>query len=218
MATHILHDTDCLFSLRDKLVLLGLDLGPSILSQMVIAKLITRGANEPRSGLLALGGVEAQARILDAAPGARGELDAGVEGGGPAGQELGLDGRVLGQPRLAHLLLRDRVLLQPRRQRVFRAGLFDAAERRRRRQRRARDGVVEGLGLWFCGRRRGHGCCGFRGGGCAAEEADLFGDGAAKVIERFANVARVVVGLMRVLGAVSGGRRLANEFSKAMKV
>ena len=217
MTTHILHNADGLFSLRNKLVLLGLDLGPSILSQMVIAQIITSGGNEPRSALLAFCGIEAQPRILDAAPRARRKLDAGVKRGGPAGQELGLDGGVLGQARLADLLLRDRVLLQARRQRVFRAGLFDAAERRRRRQRRARDGVVEGLGLWFCGGWRSHGRCGFRGGGCAAEEADLFGDGAAKVIERLANVARVVVGFVRVLRAIPGARRLANEFSKMMK-
>ncbi len=33
------------------------------------------------------------------------------------------------------------------------------------------------------------------------EEVDFVGDGAAKVIERFANIGRVIVGFIGVLGA-----------------
>lgn len=66
----------------------------------------------------------------------------------------------------------------------------------------ARDGVVEGLGLGFGGGGRGEGGLHVGGGGGGGEEVDFLGDGAAEVVEGFADVGRVVVGFVGVLGAV----------------
>lgn len=37
------------------------------------------------------------------------------------------------------------------------------------------------------------------------EEGDLFGDGAAEIVEGFANIGGIVVGFVRVLGATRRG-------------
>ena len=65
----------------------------------------------------------------------------------------------------------------------------------------AGDGVAEGFGLGFCGGGRGQGVGGFGGGGRGGEEGDFVGDGAAEVVEGFADVGWVVVGFGRVLVA-----------------
>ena len=64
----------------------------------------------------------------------------------------------------------------------------------------ARDGVVEGFWLRFCRGWGREGGLDVRGGRGVGEKVDLFGNGAAKVVERFANVGRVIVGFVRVLG------------------
>ena len=65
----------------------------------------------------------------------------------------------------------------------------------------ARDGVVEGFGLRFCRGWGREGRLDVRGRRRVGQEVDLFGDGTAKVVEGFADVGRIVVGFVRVLGA-----------------
>ena len=62
--------------------------------------------------------------------------------------------------------------------------------------------MAEGLGLRLRGGGCGEGGLGFGGGGRGGEQLDLLADGAAEVVEGLADVGRVVVGLVGVLGAV----------------
>lgn len=61
--------------------------------------------------------------------------------------------------------------------------------------------MVEGLWLWFSCRRSCHGSCGFGRGVGGGEEVDFLGNGAAQVVEGFAKIGWIVVGLIGVLGA-----------------
>ena len=70
----------------------------------------------------------------------------------------------------------------------------------------AGDGMVEGFRLRLCGWWGGEGGLGFGGRGGGGQEVDFIGDGAAEVVEGFADVGRVVVGFVRVLGAGCGER------------
>lgn len=62
--------------------------------------------------------------------------------------------------------------------------------------------MVEGFGLWLSLWWGGEGGLGFGGRVGGGEECDFFADGTAKVVEGFANVGWIVVGFVRVLGAV----------------
>ncbi len=57
------------------------------------------------------------------------------------------------------------------------------------------------LRLGLCARGRSECSLSFSRRGSMGEEVDFVGDGAAKVIERFANIGRVIVGFIGVLGA-----------------
>lgn len=64
------------------------------------------------------------------------------------------------------------------------------------------DGVRESLRLRL-GRGRSSDCgAGLSRGGCCGKKVDFVGNGAAKISEGFANVGRVVVGFIGVLGAI----------------
>ena len=67
------------------------------------------------------------------------------------------------------------------------------------RERCTGDGMSKRFGLRFRRRGSGEGGGGFAGGRGAGQEVDLLGDGAAKVVERFADVGRIVVGFVPVL-------------------
>lgn len=63
------------------------------------------------------------------------------------------------------------------------------------------DGVRESLWLRF-GRGRSSDCgAGLSRGGCGGKKVDFVRNGAAKISEGFADVGRVVVGFIGVLGA-----------------
>ena len=59
--------------------------------------------------------------------------------------------------------------------------------------------MAEGLGLGLRAGRCGKRCLGLCGGCGARQEVDLLGDGAAEIVERLAEVRRVVVGFVGVL-------------------
>lgn len=63
--------------------------------------------------------------------------------------------------------------------------------------------MAEGLGLGLGGRGSDEGSLSFGGRGCGREKGDLFGNGAAEVLEGLLDVGRVVVGLVVVGRAVS---------------
>ena len=211
--THVLHDADRLLRLGHELVLLGLDLGAHLLAQVGVrvaagGRVPLPAEREPLPARPRLGRVEPQPRALDALARALGELELRVERRRPARQEARLHRRVLPEPRLAHLLLRDGVLLQRRRQRLLGAGLLgflaDGLEGLRAGERGARHGVVERLGLRLSRGRGRHGGGGLAGAAGGGEERHLLGDRAAEVIEGLAQVGRVVVRLVRVLRAGAG--------------
>ena len=60
--------------------------------------------------------------------------------------------------------------------------------------------MVKCFGLGFGGWRSGEGSLDLCRGGSVREKLYFIGDGATKVVERFANVGRVVISLVRILG------------------
>ena len=66
--------------------------------------------------------------------------------------------------------------------------------------------MVEGLGLGLCGWRGSQSSLGLRGGGGLGKELDLFLDGTTKVVEGLADVGRIVISFIGVLGAGGRGR------------
>ena len=200
-STYILHHPNRLLRLPHKLILLGLNLRPSLPTDLLRIRI----EPSPHATLrLGLRRVQAQPRILHRPPRPRREHDVGVQRRRPAAEEAALDLRVLRQPRLAHLLRRQRVLLQRGRERVLlraAAAGVRRVQRLRARQRRPRQRVADRLGLRLGRWRRGQGRLrlGRRRG--AREQLDLLRDGAPEVVEGFADVGRVVVGFVRVLRA-----------------
>lgn len=64
----------------------------------------------------------------------------------------------------------------------------------------AAESVGEGLGSGLLGGGSGEGVLSFRGGCGVGEERDFIGDGVSEVEEGFAEVGRIVVSFVRVLG------------------
>lgn len=200
--THVLHDANGLLGLANKLILSLLNLGPRLFAQILVEAVLASGLARQRKGAalgIRLCGIEAQARVLDGLAGAGRELDVGVERGAPAGEEAALDLGVLGQAGLADLLAGDGVLLEARGKRVLARARLLRGEHVRGIERGARNGVAERLGLRLGRGRRRQSLLGFGGRGGARQQRDLLRDGAAQVVERLADVGRVVVGLVGVL-------------------
>lgn len=121
-ASHILHDTNSLLGLRDKLVLGPLNLLLGLVAELVVVEGVSArcGPKLPGGALDAgLDRIQRQAGLLDALARARGEREVGVERRVPPGQEAALDLGVLREAGLADALLRERVLLERRGQRVL---------------------------------------------------------------------------------------------------
>lgn len=198
--TYVLHHAHSLLSLTNKLILRLLNLLAGILAQII--QITVRG------GLLArLDRVQSETRVLNVLPRLRCEHQVGVQRGVPASQETGLDLRILGKTGLADLLLSQGILLQRSGERVLhmaalRQGLGAG-------ERRACNRMVEGLGLRLGRGGRGQGGLGFGGGAGLGEEVDLLVDSAAQVVEGFADVGWVVVGLVGVLRANLGESRVS---------
>jgi hypothetical protein len=202
LGPHILHDTDRLLRLPDKLILSLFNLRPRLLGQILFpAILAPRLARQIEDGPLRarLGRIETQSRVLDGLARARRKLDIRVQRRAPARQEAALNLRVLSEPRLAHLLARDGVLLERGGERVFAGRRLLLGEQVRGVESGAGDGVGEGLGLGLCRGRGGQGGLRFGGGRGVGEEVDFLRDGAAEVGDGLADVGGVVVGLVGVL-------------------
>ena len=200
--TYILHDANSLLGLADEFVLGLLDLGTSLLAQVVITVAglaLLAGQCESTALSIGLGGIQTQPRVLDLLASTCRELDVGVEGCAPASQESALDLGVLRQTGLANLLAGDGVLLKGSGQGVLaRVGLL-GGEHVRAVQGGAGNSMAEGLGLGLRAGWCGKCCLGLCGRCGARQEVDLLGDGAAEVVERLAEVRRVVVGFVGVL-------------------
>ena len=155
--TYILHDANSLLGLADEFVLGLLDLGTSLLAQVVITVAglaLLAGQCESTALSIGLGGIQTQPRVLDLLASTCRELDVGVEGCAPASQESALDLGVLRQTGLANLLAGDGVLLKGSGQGVLaRVGLL-GGEHVRAVQGGAGNSMAEGLGLglrgWRC--------------------------------------------------------------------
>lgn len=200
--THVLHDANSLLGLGDKVILGLLNLLLRLRAQLLLLVSLSlgRAGDLPGRALDAgLDGIEGQARLLDVLARAGGELEVGVEGRVPPGQEAALDLGVLGQAGLAHPLHRERVLLQRRGQRVLPGARVLLVQGLAARQAGAGDRVRERLGLRLRGRGRGQGGLGLGGGCGGGEKGDLLADGSAQVLEGLLDIGRVVVGLVRVL-------------------
>jgi hypothetical protein len=208
--TYILHDANSLLGLADELVLSLLDLGTSLLAQVLVTVAglaLLAGQCECAALSIGLGGIQAQPRVLDLLAGTCRKLDVGVEGCAPASQESALDLGVLRQTGLANLLAGDGVLLEGSGQGVLaRVGLL-GGEHVRAVQGGAGNSMAEGLGLGLRAGRCGKRCLGLCRRCGARQEVDLLGDSAAEVVERLAEVRRVVVGFVGVLrGDLEHGR------------
>lgn len=163
---------------------------------------VGRSTNLPRVTLdPSLDSIKVEPRILDVRAGARREAQVGVERRVPAGQEAGLDLRVLGQAGLAHALHGEGVLLESGGQGVLALPGVLLVEDLGAREGGAGDGVGEGLGLGLGGGRGGQGGLGFCRGGGGGEEGDFLRDGAAEVLEGLLDVRGVVVSFGGVVGA-----------------
>lgn len=218
--THILHHTNGLFGLRHEFVLCLLNLLLRLGANLVVVRVhvcVLRGRDGghgdlPRRALgLGLGGVQRQARLLDALARAGRKHDVGVEGRVPAGQEPALDLRILGQAGLADALFGQGELLEGRGQGVVAGAAVLLVEELAASQGSAGNGVGEGLGLGLRRGRGRQGGLGLGGGRGGREELDLFADGSAEVAEGLFDVGWVVVGFGSILVTDKGAGLLAKQ-------
>lgn len=181
----VLHDAHGLLGLVDKVVFGLFNLGSLVVGEVglfaVVGRLHAKGAGTGAG----LDGIERQTGILNSLAGALGELEVGVEGGGPAGQEAGLDAHVLVQTGLTDPFLGHGVLFKSLGERVVGASATEVAllQQLGAGEGGAGNGMVKSLGLGLRGGRGGQSGLDVGGVGSAGEELDLLGDGAAKVIE-----------------------------------
>ena len=194
MDAYILHNANSLLSLANKLILSLLNHLPILLVQVINFT--------PGRALGSLCRIQHQSRVLDILPRLGREHQVRVQSRVPPRKEPALDLRILRQSRLANLLRRKRILLEPSCERVLVAIGVCLGQEVRTGEGCAGDRVVEGLGLGFRCWGSGQGSLGFRGGGRVREELDFLADGAAQVVEGFADVRGVVVGFVGVLGSV----------------
>lgn len=200
--TYILHDSNSLLSLANKLILGLLNLCACLVAQVVVHAVLLGGLARQSKGRAlgrGLGRIETEARVLDCFAGTRGELDVGVQRGTPAGQEAALDLGVLGQSRLADLFAGNGVLFKGSGERVFARVCLLRREHVRGVEGGTCHGMAEGLGLGLCGGRGSEGGLGLSGRRSAGEQVDLFRHCAAEVVEGLADVGGVVVGFVCVL-------------------
>lgn len=161
-------------------------------------------ATQLESGTLgmSLDGIQREARVLNVLAGAGSESQVGVEGSVPTSEETALDLGILGKTSLTNTLAGKRILLQGGCEGVLSGASVVLVEELAASQTGTSDSMAECLRLRLGGGRGDEGSLGFGGRGSRREEANLFADGAAKILESLLDVGGVVVGLVRVLGAI----------------
>ena len=204
--TNVLHHTNSLLSLANKVILSLLNLQLRLLRRLsllmmlvlLLARQLEQSTLRPR-----LRSIQHQSRVLDTLSRTSSEHQVGVQCGVPASQESALDLCILCQSRLADTLGCKCVLLQCGCERVLAGARVLLLQEMGGGEGGARDGVGEGLWLWLGGwwcDERGL-CFGWSAGG--GEELDLLADAAAKVGQVLTDVV-VVVALVGVLVARGG--------------
>ena len=202
--TYILHDSDRLLRLANKLIFGLLNLCACLVAQVIVHGIFLgglAGQGESRAFGRGLCRIEAQARIFNCLASTCGKLDVCVQRGTPPSEEPALDLCVLGQSRLANLFAGNGVLFEGSGQRVFARICLLRREHVRGVKGSTGHGMAERLGLGLCRGRGSEGSLGLGGRRGAGEQVNFFRNGAAEVVEGLANVGRVVVGFVCVLGA-----------------
>lgn len=203
--THVLHDTNSLLGLCDKLILSLLNFLLGLRAELLLVVLAARGSSTKLPGGAldtGLDSIQSQPGLLDRLAGAGRKGDVGVQGGVPPSQEAALNLGVLGEAGLSNTLHGERILLERSSKRILTGGGVLLVESLGAGQRSAGDSMMEGLGLRLSRRRGGQGSLGFGGRGSARQQSNLLGDGATKVLEGLLDIRGVVVGLVGVLGAI----------------
>lgn len=204
--THVLHNTNGLLGLGDELVfgLLNFFLGLGAQLLLLVCLVVLRVTAKAESSTLGVGldGIQRQTRVLDVLAGAGSERQVGVESGVPTGKETALDLGILGKTGFTNTLAGKRILLQSRRKRIFASTSVVLVEKLAAGQTGAGNSMAESLGLRLGGGRSDEGGLGFGRRSGRREKADLFADGATKVLESLLDVRGVVVGLVGVLRAI----------------
>jgi hypothetical protein len=203
--THILHNTNSLFGLGDELVLGLLNFFLGLRAQLwLLVSLVALVTANAESGALgvSLDSIQRETRVLNVLAGASSEVQVSVESSVPTSEESALDLSVLGKTGLANTLAGKRILLQGRRKRILASTGVVLVKQLAARQTGAGDSMAESLGLRLGSRRSDESGLGFGGRGGGGKKADLFADGAAKILEGLLDVRGVVVGLVGVLRAI----------------
>ena len=205
--SYVLHDTNGLLSLSDKLVLGLLNLLLGLVAQLRL--LVGLGAGRSASKLPSvaldtrLDGIEGEAGLFNALASAGCKHQVGVEGGVPACQETALDLRILGQAGLAHALHGQGILLEGSSEGVLAGTGVLLVEALAAGKTGAGDGVRERLGLRLRAGGCGKGSLGLGGGAGRGQQGDLLADSAAEILEGLLDVGGVVVRLVGIVRAAS---------------
>lgn len=201
-ATHVLHDPNGLLGLSNKLIF-----GFLYLLLCLGAQLLLLGRLGPLSPLSELEGValgvcldriKRKPGLLNILTSTGREVEVGVQGGVPTGEEAALDLGVLRETSLANALGSECVLLESSSQGILASASVVLVQHLTACQAGAGDGVAEGLGLRFRGRRSDESGLGLGGGGGGGEKGHLFADSTSEVLEALLDVGRVIVGFVVV--------------------
>lgn len=165
--THVLHDTDGLLSLSDKLVLSLLNLLLGLGAKLLLLRLTSSTLTNLESVTLdaSLDSIERQSGVLNVLAGAGRKHDVGVERRVPASKEAALDLGVLGDAGFSNTLHGEGVLLEGSGQRVLTSTSVVLVQGLATSQTGASNGMAEGLGLGLGGRRSDKSCLSLGGGG-----------------------------------------------------
>jgi len=163
---YILHDSDRLLGLANKLIFGLLNLCACLVAQVVVHGILLGSlARQGESRALGRGlcRIEAQARVFNCLASTCGKLDVCVQRGTPPGEEPALDLGVLGQSRLANLFAGNGVLFKSSGERVFARVCLLRREHMRGVEGGTGHGMAECLGLGLCRGRGSEGSLGLGG-------------------------------------------------------
>jgi hypothetical protein len=199
---NVLHNTNGLLSLSDELIfgLLNFFLGlrAQLLLLMGLVVLTTTNAESSALGV-SLDGVKRETRVLNILAGTGGKSQVSVESSVPASEKAALDLGILGKSGLTNTLAGKRILFQGRRKRVLAGTGVVLVEELAAGQTGAGNSMAKSLWLRLGSGRSNKGGLSLSRRGGGRQKADLFADGAAKVLECLLDVRGIIVGLVGVL-------------------